>query len=242
MRARALGPVEALVQREALGDLPHDGVQRVQARHRLLEDEADVVAAHAAELARGGGGHLPAAVLDRAGDLGVVGEELHGGERGDRLAGAELADERQRLAGVELEADAADRLGQARRPAGTATRRSRTARSGSGSGELAGVLHHPARSAAPLPGGAVEAEAHPRRGPAGDVELLRLDMDGAEPGGRDLRAEVGRVDVEPDLGRHARRRGRASAASTRGSVRPPQKARSRKVKPMAMPSGRSGGR
>ena len=46
IRARAAAPVSALMQRQAFADLPFDGVQRVQAGHRLLEDEADVVAAH----------------------------------------------------------------------------------------------------------------------------------------------------------------------------------------------------
>ena len=45
------GAGEALVEREALADLLLDGVERVQAGHRLLEDEADVVAADAAQRA-----------------------------------------------------------------------------------------------------------------------------------------------------------------------------------------------
>ncbi len=111
MRARAAGADEALVQREALADLPLDGVQRVEAGHRLLEDEADVVAAHVAQAAGVGREHVLAAVAHGAGDLGVLRQQPHGRERGHRLARAALADERQGLAGKELEADAAHRLG-----------------------------------------------------------------------------------------------------------------------------------
>ena len=42
---------ERLVQRQHLDDLVADGVQRVQRRHRLLEDHADARAADAAHLA-----------------------------------------------------------------------------------------------------------------------------------------------------------------------------------------------
>ena len=118
MRARACGAGEALVEGEAFGDLLLDGVERVERGHRLLEDEADVVAAGAAQGALVGGQHLGAAVADGAGDVGVVGEEADGGEGGDGLAGAGFADERQGLAGVELEADAADGRGGAGRPGG----------------------------------------------------------------------------------------------------------------------------
>ncbi len=110
-------PGEALVQREALADLLLDAVQRVERGHRLLEDEADVVAAHAAQ---GGGvraGHLAVAVADRAGDVGVVGQQAHGGQRRDRLARTALADQRERLAGAQLEADACARRGSRGLPA-----------------------------------------------------------------------------------------------------------------------------
>jgi hypothetical protein len=100
-----------LVQREALADLLLDGVERVQRRHRLLEDEADVVAADAAQGAFGGAEHLGVAVADAAGDLGVLGQEADGGEGGHGLAGAGLADDRHRLAGSEVEGDAAHRFG-----------------------------------------------------------------------------------------------------------------------------------
>ena len=134
------GAGQALVQREALGDLALDGVQRVEAGHRLLEDEADVVAAGAAQGALVGGQHLGAAVADRAGDVGVVGQQADGGEGGDRLAGAGLADEGEGLAGVEVEGDAVDGVGgPAALDEGDAEVPDREQRVGQG--EVAGVLH-----------------------------------------------------------------------------------------------------
>ena len=42
---------EAAVQQQDFADLPLDRVQRIERRHRLLEDDGDVVAAHLADLA-----------------------------------------------------------------------------------------------------------------------------------------------------------------------------------------------
>ncbi len=140
-----LGADEALVQREALADLPLDGVQRVEAGHRLLEDEADVVAAHVAQGAGVGGEHLLAAVTDRAGDVGVLRQKADGGERGDRLARAAFADEGEGLARVELEADAAHGLAAlAALHEGDAEVADVEQRLGER--ELAGVLHRRSRS------------------------------------------------------------------------------------------------
>ena len=49
---------QPLVQGEALGKLALDGVERVQRGHRLLEDEADVVAAHLSQHLVAGPDHL----------------------------------------------------------------------------------------------------------------------------------------------------------------------------------------
>ena len=46
MRARAGAPVDAAMQQQDLADLLLDRVQRIERRHRLLEDDGDVVAAH----------------------------------------------------------------------------------------------------------------------------------------------------------------------------------------------------
>jgi hypothetical protein len=74
IRRRASGPAgQPLVQREAFGDLLFQRVQRVERGHRLLEDEADVVAAHPAQLGLGGADHLGAVVFDRPVDLRLSG-------------------------------------------------------------------------------------------------------------------------------------------------------------------------
>ena len=46
--ARGL-PGKSLVKQQDFGDLLLDGVQRIERRHRLLEDDGDVVAAHVAD-------------------------------------------------------------------------------------------------------------------------------------------------------------------------------------------------
>ena len=89
---------QALVQRQAFGQLPLDRVQRVQACHRLLEDEADAVAAHPAQRRARCADHLGAVVAHRSRDLGAVGQQRHRGQRGHRLAGPAFAHQRQRLA------------------------------------------------------------------------------------------------------------------------------------------------
>ena len=55
-----VGSVRAGVPAYALGDLLADRLQRVQRRHRLLEDHADVVAAQGAHLLLGGGQYVDA--------------------------------------------------------------------------------------------------------------------------------------------------------------------------------------
>jgi hypothetical protein len=57
------------VQAQRLGDLVADGVQRVQRRHRLLEDHADAVAAQRAQAASSSVGQLLAVEADRPADL-----------------------------------------------------------------------------------------------------------------------------------------------------------------------------
>src|SRR5690606_10856252 len=69
---RATG--DALMEGEAFADLPLDRVERVERGHRLLEDEADVVAARLAQPALVGAEHLGAAVADASRRLRVVGE------------------------------------------------------------------------------------------------------------------------------------------------------------------------
>ena len=64
--------LQALMQRQALADLPLDRVQRVERGHRFLKDETDVVATHVAQRRLVGADHLAAHVADRAADPGAV--------------------------------------------------------------------------------------------------------------------------------------------------------------------------
>ena len=112
-----LGAALLLVQHHRFGDLVPHPEHRVQRGHRLLEDHRDLVAADVAE--RRGRllrhvHHAAAAAPepDRAGDdapAGGVGEpqQRHGR---DRLPRARFADQRHRLAAVDVEPDAVDRL------------------------------------------------------------------------------------------------------------------------------------
>ena len=90
--------VEMLQHR--LDDLPADGQQRVERRHRLLEDHRDLAAAEASHRFLGQREVVLAGKAGRAGEarVGAVGEEPHHGERRDRLAAAGFADQRDDLA------------------------------------------------------------------------------------------------------------------------------------------------
>ena len=87
----------AAMHLEHLADLPLDGVQRVERGHRLLEDDADVVAADApaAPCSLALSRSLP---LKRISPVGMrcrrVGQELHDRQRGHRFARSRLADQR----------------------------------------------------------------------------------------------------------------------------------------------------
>ena len=103
------------VQQDDLDDLVADGVHRVQTRHRVLEDDGDLVAADLAELLLGHFVDLVAVEPHRAADqtAGVSGQ-AHDGIRRDRLAGAGLADDAQHVALVHAEGHAVQRLDLAR--------------------------------------------------------------------------------------------------------------------------------
>ena len=95
-----------------LADLPLDRVQRIERGHRLLEDDADVVAAHRAELGVARLEEVLALEEDLARRVRGRGrQELHHRQRGDRLARSRLADERDGLALADVEARALDRDG-----------------------------------------------------------------------------------------------------------------------------------
>ena len=100
--------LEVTMQCQYLDDLAPDAVQRVERGHRLLEDGGDAVAAQLAHAPRRGTQQVFAAQADGALDLGEFRQQAQNGGGRDRLAGAGLADQRQRLALVESEADALD--------------------------------------------------------------------------------------------------------------------------------------
>ena len=101
---------EAAMRDLAFGDLPADRQHRVQRGGRVLEDEADILAAH-----------LPQALGARADDLRRrrrtieplttrrVGQQPGDGERGDALARTGLADDAEHFVAMDVEIDAPHR-------------------------------------------------------------------------------------------------------------------------------------
>ncbi len=99
-----LPPVLALVQHEHLGDLPADRRDRIERRHRLLEDHGDAIAAQRALLGRRKVLDLPAVKSDGAGaDRQRLAQQADQGERRDALAAAGFADEAKGLAAIDAE-------------------------------------------------------------------------------------------------------------------------------------------
>ena len=103
------------MQLNRLADLRADGEHRIERRHRLLEDHRDVVAAHRAHLRLVELREIAAVELDRAGDNPTrrIGNEPQHGERGDALAAAGFADNRQRLARTQRKREVVDRFDDA---------------------------------------------------------------------------------------------------------------------------------
>ena len=98
-----------------LGQLQADRERRVQRRHRILEDHRDLAAAHVFELVLRELVQHAALEADLAGlDPRRRHEQPHDRERRHRLAAARLADDAERLAAIDREADAVDRVHVAR--------------------------------------------------------------------------------------------------------------------------------
>ena len=114
-RLRAASSDIALVQPQRLADLLLHAVQRVQRGHRLLEDHRDAVAADLAQRLFGRAEQILAVEADAAARVprGRVRQQLEHRERRHRLARAALADQRERLAALDRERDAAHRLDHA---------------------------------------------------------------------------------------------------------------------------------
>ena len=88
----------AVVRAQRLGDLESDRVDRVQRRHRLLEDHRDVTAAERADRRGIRTAQLAVEELHRTGDARVLGQQAEQGHRARALARAGLADDREDLA------------------------------------------------------------------------------------------------------------------------------------------------
>src|SRR2546427_4287724 len=101
---------ELLVKERGLGDLSEDREQRVQGRHRILQDHGDPPAPDPAELALALAGQVLALEQDAsADDAGRARQEPRNRETRRRLAAARLADEAQGLARAKREARAVPR-------------------------------------------------------------------------------------------------------------------------------------
>ncbi|KAG1448900.1 hypothetical protein G6F57_016741 [Rhizopus arrhizus] len=85
------------MQAQRLADLVAQGQHRIQARHRLLEDHGDAVAAQRAALAFRQRQQVLAFEQDAARHAGMPRQQAQQGERGGGLAAAGFADERQPL-------------------------------------------------------------------------------------------------------------------------------------------------
>src|SRR5262249_46938875 len=103
---------QATMQQQDFADLLFDRVQRVERGHRLLEDDADVVAAHTAHPPLIERQQVGAFEIDRAGRMprGGIRQQFENGQGRDRLARTRFTDQRQRLTLADLERDSVDRL------------------------------------------------------------------------------------------------------------------------------------
>ena len=99
------------MQQDDLDDLVADGVHRVQARHRVLKDDRNLIAADLAEFLLGHLVDLVAVEPHRTADQTAgVGGQTHDGVGRDRFAGAGLADNAQHIALIHAEGNAVQRL------------------------------------------------------------------------------------------------------------------------------------
>ena len=110
-RGVGLAASHVAVVAQRLGDLEAHRQDRVQRRHRLLEDHRDAVAADLAHLLLAERDQVEIGEADvPAGDPPVGRRhQAHDGQRGDALAATGLADDRQRLVVRDGEADVAHR-------------------------------------------------------------------------------------------------------------------------------------
>ncbi|KTW14801.1 hypothetical protein SA9_12355, partial [Staphylococcus warneri] len=103
-------PGAAAVAQNRLCDLVADGEARVERGHRLLEDEADLLGPDVVELVAGQRHQVAALEHDLAFDdlARRHRDQFQDRHRGDGLAAAGFADQPQRLAARDVEADVGD--------------------------------------------------------------------------------------------------------------------------------------
>ena len=86
------------MQHQRLGDLRADAMERIERRHRLLEDHGDAVAAQTSHRLFPETYKFPLLEPDRSRDPRAFWSQRHQSERGHRLAGAGFADHPEALA------------------------------------------------------------------------------------------------------------------------------------------------
>ena len=150
----------ALVPPQHLADLATDGQHRVERGHGLLEDVRDVSSPYVAQLLTRAGQQRGAAQARRPRDPGVAGQQPGQRQRGDALAAARLADQREHLALADVEGCRVD--GEHRTVLGVEP-----------DGQVPDLEQRQRRSSPGLP--RVEGVAHPV---AEQVERERDDHDG----------------------------------------------------------------
>src|SRR5262249_48509183 len=101
----------SLVQADDLGNLVADRIDRIERRHRLLEDDSDLLAADVLHVLRAEWHEVLAAPEDLApGDAtGWHGNELEHRQRGDGFAATRFANQAERLTAFDGEIKAIDR-------------------------------------------------------------------------------------------------------------------------------------
>ena len=106
-----VAPAHARVHARDFGDLVADGEDRIERRHRLLEDHRDAIAADVAHLLVAQRDEVLSLELDAAAGLDSARRlnQPQDRQRGDRLSAARFADDPDRLAGPDVEGDAVDR-------------------------------------------------------------------------------------------------------------------------------------
>src|SRR5262249_4888614 len=102
------------VDPQLLANLPADGIDRGERRHRILEDHRDLLAADVAQLALRQAQQLAALVDDRAFDHRVgIADQAPDAQQRDGLAGSGFADDAEDLALAYVERDVVDRAHEA---------------------------------------------------------------------------------------------------------------------------------